>query len=149
MPDNKKIRIQTCLPTSLLCKFILRRLDQILFCFVVLKLFGRVGSDPSTNFLENCNPKRKLSLKNSNYLINLLFKDNSSNVEFQPHNLYLQPPHFHPSGVVCPCCIESQLHSVSLPELHAFVIEYTTPALVIAYMKAVSLLPIQKHFKMN
>jgi len=30
---------------------------------VVLKLSGRLGSEPSTNFRENCNPKRKLSLK--------------------------------------------------------------------------------------
>ena len=56
---------------------------------------------------------------------------------------HLQPPHFQPSGVSSPFPVESQLQSVRLPELQACVTAWTTPALVTAYMKAVSLLPAQ------
>jgi hypothetical protein len=56
---------------------------------------------------------------------------------------HLQPPHFQPSGISWPLLEESQLQSVRLPELHACVTAWTTPALVTAYMKAVSLLPAQ------
>ena len=56
---------------------------------------------------------------------------------------HLQPPHFQPSGVCSPLLEESQLQSVRLPELQACVTAWTTPALVTAYMKAVSLLPAQ------
>jgi len=56
---------------------------------------------------------------------------------------HLQPPHFQPSGVSRPLLEESQLQSVRLPELQACVTAWTTPALVTAYMKAVSLLPAQ------
>jgi hypothetical protein len=56
---------------------------------------------------------------------------------------HLQPPHFQPSGVSRPLPVESQLQSVRLPELQACVTACTTPALVTAYMKAVSLLPAQ------
>jgi len=54
---------------------------------------------------------------------------------------HLQPPHFQPSGVSRPLPVESQLQSVRLPELQACVTACTTPALVTAYTKAVSLLP--------
>jgi hypothetical protein len=54
---------------------------------------------------------------------------------------HLQPPHFQPSGVSSPLPAESQLQSVRLPELQAWVTACTTPALVTAYMNAVSLLP--------
>ena len=53
----------------------------------------------------------------------------------------LQPPHFHPSGVSLPCPVLSQLHSVRLPEEQALATVWTTPALVMAYRKAVSLEP--------
>lgn len=53
-----------------------------------------------------------------------------------------QPPHFHPSSLwYCPCFSLSQPQSLRLPCVQAAVIACATPAAMMAYVNAASLLP--------
>lgn len=53
-----------------------------------------------------------------------------------------QPPHFHPSSLwYCPCFSLSQPQSLRFPCVQAAVIAWATPAAMMAYVNAASLLP--------
>lgn len=56
-----------------------------------------------------------------------------------------QPPHFHPSSLwYCPCFSLSQPQSLRLPCVQAAVMACATPAAMMAYVNAASLLPAIK-----